>query len=153
MAPSTKIALSLVASAALVVPAASAQLITEGGRTFTATLSGANEIPPRAETATGEFSVTVNLRQKRLCYELEVQGFDPADPGDMLVGAHIHEGTATENGPIRVHLSLPTDGDSSGCVDNLPTRLLAQIWARPEQYYVNVHTNTFPGGAIRGQLG
>ena len=142
----------LLAAGAMLATSASAQLITDGGRTFTADLTSAQEVPPRTETATGEFTVTVNVQQRRLCYELEVTGFDPADTGDTLVGAHIHVGAAGTNGPIVVHLALPTDGDSEACVD-ITARLAAQIWARPQQYYVNVHTEEFPGGAIRGQLG
>jgi len=31
--------------------------------------------------------------------------------------------------------------------------LAAAIVANPSDYYVNVHTPAYPGGAIRGQLG
>ena len=154
MAPKAQLALSflaaatLIGSAAAVSSTASAQLITEGGRTFTATLSGANEVPSTTETGTGRGIVAVNVRQKRLCYDLEVTGLED----ETLVGAHIHRGPAGVNGPVVVPLALPSDGDSDGCVD-ISARLAAQIWARPEQYYINVHTSEFPAGAIRGQLG
>jgi hypothetical protein len=30
--------------------------------------------------------------------------------------------------------------------------LIRAILRRPRRFYVNVHTNDFPGGAVRGQL-
>ena len=62
--------------------------------------------------------------------------------------------TAGENGPIVVTLAPPSSGDpgvSGACVAVDP-ELLDDILQHPAQYYVNVHTAAFPGGALRGQL-
>ena len=49
-------------------------------------------------------------------------------------------------------LAPPANGSSQGCV--AVTRELAlEIIRRPADYYVNVHNQPFPGGALRGQLG
>jgi hypothetical protein len=54
------------------------------------------------------------------------------------------------------------DGDSADCVTEgesiagVPifkgTQTAADVLAHPGDYYVNVHTADFPGGAVRGQL-
>jgi CHRD domain len=50
-----------------------------------------------------------------------------------------------------VPLTPPTSGVSSGCTSADPN-LIKAIIQHPENYYVNVHTAEFPGGALRGQL-
>lgn len=83
-----------------------------------------------------------------VCYVVEVAKIAPA------TAAHIHEAPAGENGPVVVTLSPPTDGTSAGCVDTGDADLAADITLREsENYYVNVHNDRYPGGAVRGQLG
>ena len=61
------------------------------------------------------------------------------------------------NGPlatqIAVPLALPTPftGSATGCATVLRA-LVKQILVHPENFYVNVHTTTYPGGAISGTL-
>lgn len=79
---------------------------------------------------------------------------------DNLAGAtaaHIHSGVSGLNGGIVVNLTPPVPpaganpGASSGCV-LAPVATVNAIRADPTRYYVNVHNNAFPAGAIRGQL-
>ena len=44
-----------------------------------------------------------------------------------------------------------TDWTVQACTTADPV-LLGKVAANPRDYYVNVHTPTFPGGEIRGQL-
>lgn len=92
-----------------------------------------------------------------LCYVLLVDKIEPA------MAAHIHEGAAGTNGPVVANLAAPADGDAADCLTEgetgpgttpkFPTgENVADILANPDDYYVNVHNATYPGGAIRGQL-
>jgi hypothetical protein len=84
-----------------------------------------------------------------ICYELSVRNLTVAP-----FAAHIH-GVAgrTEFAGIVVPLTPPAGatGTSTACVA-VEAGLLAAIIADPGSYYVNVHTSTFPGGEVRGQL-
>ncbi len=51
-----------------------------------------------------------------------------------------------------VPLGAPTDGRSSGCIQNMDPTLLRAILRSPRDYYVNVHNADYPAGALRGQL-
>ncbi|WP_194409474.1 CHRD domain-containing protein [Microbacterium cremeum] len=96
--------------------------------------------------AHGFFSYTIDGDE--FCYTLEVEGLTaPA------VAAHIHVAPRKVAGPIVVPLIVPnaTTFDISGCTTADPA-VLAAIAANPRDYYVNVHTPTYPGGEVRGQL-
>ena len=138
--------LSLLA-AALSASVASAAVPTFAGRTFTVALTGAAEEPHDGDPdATGTAVITVNLGQGTFCYQLTVSGLDP------VIGAHLHVITNPDRtGPVAIPLASPTTGQSSGCIQ-VDRALLLEILRNPEQYYVNVHTTTFPAGAIRGDL-
>jgi uncharacterized protein (TIGR03437 family) len=83
-----------------------------------------------------------------------------------LTGMHIHKGAAGVNGPITIGTDLGTGGATPaqaglnliskqanvlpGSQAGLDT--LNDLLQDPSQYYVNLHTTDFPGGAIRAQL-
>jgi len=136
---------------------------------FTATLSGANEVPAVTTPATGTATLTVNGDQ--INYTVNV-----ADLQNAVV-SHIHIAPAGQNGPVRLNLCgtgdpLPdctsgtgvlatgsngtTVGDPAITFDSLVSAI------RAGNAYVNVHTSTpgctagdpgcNPGGEIRGQI-
>jgi small ligand-binding sensory domain FIST len=74
-------------------------------------------------------------------------------PG-TIVAAHIHPGVRGQaNAPIQ---PLQLTGAERGIIVEgsfVNPTLLAQMQANPEAFYVNVHTNVCPAGALRGQLG
>lgn len=151
MSPKNSILLSFAGSAALIATAAIAAPVSESGKRLTTALTGASEVPPNTETATGTATIWVNAGQQRVCWEITTTGpFSAGTTG--ITGAHIHSAPAGINGPIVVPLSATIDGTTTGCAD--VTRDLADSIRRaPQAFYVNVHTNLRPGGAIRGQLG
>src|SRR6266545_707188 len=95
-----------------------------------------------ATTGSGTATVTIRLGKAELCFTLTVSGLTD------VTAAHIHRGSSSA---IVVPLTAPTSGTSSGCV-TVEKALLQEILANPGAFYVNVHTTTFPGGQIRGDL-
>jgi hypothetical protein len=71
---------------------------------------------------------------------------------------HIHRGAVGVNGPVVVPLfaapaGLPTSVSGIvGIVTGAPPAVLADVTAHPGDWYTNLHTAAFPGGAVRGQL-
>lgn len=155
MTPKVTTFLSLAAAMGL-ISAAFAAPVSEGGRKFSTDLTGEAEVtsagvPNQGDlTATGSARVIVNPGQSRVCWEITT-GDDFTAGTTLIVGAHIHVGASTTTGPVVVPLTATIDGTSTGCA-NVTRELADAIRKTPENYYVNVHTNLFPAGAIRGQL-
>jgi hypothetical protein len=118
----------------------------QGGRRLTTSLSGAAEVPgPGDPDGTGTAVITLNQGQDQVCFELTVSNIAPA------TAAHIHEGAVGQAGGVVVTLTPPTSGSSKDCV-SADAALIKAIRQNPEKYYVNVHNQDFPDGAVRGQL-
>ncbi len=146
--PFAALLLAALVALALASPALAAKLggADQGGRQLATALTGEEEVPgPGDLDGSGFATVTVNPGQGVLCYELSVSGIAPA------TAAHIHEAPPGEAGDVVVGLEPPTDGSSSGCVE-VDRALAKAILKNPENYYVNVHNEEFPLGALRGQL-
>jgi hypothetical protein len=142
-------------AAAVALPAvmpADAQQVAPGTTLLQSTLAGLREVGPDGALGAGDRdgvgSTIVEVADGRLCFTINVVGVElPA------VAAHIHEAEAGVNGAIVVPLTAPgADGRSSGCVDDVDPALLDRITADPAGFYVNVHSTSFPNGAVRGQL-
>ena len=115
---------------------------------LTATLSGAGEVPtPGDPDATGTATVNIDVDKTEICYEVRAQKID------RPVAMHIHQAEAGQSGPVVVPLNTPsaTDTTTTGCT-NAEATLISRIAANPGDFYVNVHTDTYPQGAVRGQL-
>ena len=118
----------------------------EAGRRLHASLDGTTEVPgPGNLSAFGTAILSVNLGQERVCFDVQLAELD--DP----TGVHIHEGAAGEAGDVVVSLTGASDGELAGCATAEPDVLNALL-TNPSGFYVNVHTEEFPAGAIRGQL-
>lgn len=135
IAPVTALAL-----AALVAGASPAAAVT---RTFTVVMTGGEETPVGDLDGSGFARFSVNTDTDRICYVIRVSGIAPS------FAAHIHRAPRGEPGPVVVPLRSPTRGRASGCVTDSDADAIA---ADPANYYVNVHNEPFPGGALRAQL-
>ncbi len=120
---------------------------------FFANLQGKNEISPttgkrRAGDMDGTGGATVLVKGDQLCFAVTVKGI--GTPNAM----HIHKARAGKNGDVVVPLTHPTAGDpgaSAGCV-TVAGDVAEDIQKHPRGFYVNVHTEDYPAGALRGQL-
>jgi hypothetical protein len=107
-----------------------------------AEMTGAEEVPgPGDPDGKGTATVVVDDAANTVCFELTYSGLG------KVTAAHIHTGAKGVAGPPAVTLK----GDK-GCVDVDPTTVKA-LRDDPGSHYVNIHTDEFPKGAIRGQLG
>ena len=121
---------------------------------FFVVLSGANERPVPATTSdlTGTAKVRINFDTKVVCWKLDYQ------TSQTVIASHIHHGSAGAAGPVTFGFFNPPPSATvinTGCRQAVtPNELatVAGIAADPSNYYVNVHTTKFPGGAGRGQL-
>jgi hypothetical protein len=111
---------------------------------LTATLTGAKEIGGGAPGGKGTFSAT--FKSGQLCYTLKFSKLPSP------VAAHIHKGTAKQNGNIVVDLKPAFAGGKAAKCVPVKASLAAAIRKKASGYYVNIHTQKFPAGAARGQL-
>jgi hypothetical protein len=145
-----RVLLVLTVIAAVAVTASTTGAATIASTTFTSALSGPG--------GTGTAVVKVNPGGK-ICYLIDVTlttpGDMPQEPAPGLGNAHIHY---LSTGGIAVDLETTFEalGDgmfvASGCV-RADRDLVRDILLNPDQYYVNIHTVAFPGGAVSGSLG
>ena len=111
-----------------------------------ARLSGDQEVPAVAGTASGTSAITVDRASRAL-----VGHINTSDLGDA-VAAHIHQAFAGANGPIIVNFTQDTANASHWSATGV-TLSQAQFDAMlAAGTYVNAHTPAHQGGAVRGQL-
>lgn len=118
-----------------------------------ASLLGANEIGEDGEKGAGdedgEGSLALSAGGTSICYAYVVKAIDTP------IGAHIHQAKAGKNGDIVLPLGVAVSGDPgtfTECLQDQDEALIEDIVEHPAKYYVNVHTEPYPAGAIRGQL-
>jgi CHRD domain len=117
--------------------------------TFTVPLSGPG--------GSGTAFLAINPGGK-VCYVITVAlttpGDVPQEPAPGLGNAHIHD---VPTGGIAIHLdsTFTALGDgmfiAADCVRG-DKDVVRDVLAHPDQYYVNVHTASFLGGAVSGTL-
>lgn len=128
----------------LLVPALPA---AAAGAPLFASLDGPSEVPgPGDRDGRGIALIHLDSQAGEVCWFLFVRRIAPA------TAAHIHRGSPTVAGPVVVALSAPNaHGLAHGCTE-ASSDLIAEIRNNPVAFYVNVHNQDYPAGAVRGQL-
>jgi hypothetical protein len=137
-------------------------------RSFSASLSGYEEVPAVSSAGYGRFHAKLDPSETSLTYELTYSDLE----GTTTTMAHIHFGQPGANGGVSVWLcgggGKPACPAGSGTLSGVLTaadvvgpssqgidpgefgELLEAM--REGMTYVNIHTNKHTGGEIRGQI-
>lgn len=122
------------------------KMMPESGVKLMTELNPQSEVPGPGDTdGSGLFEARLNPGSGQMCYEIKV------DDLDDVTGAHIHRGVEGVAGPVLVTFAKLDDGKVSDCL-TIDSDLAKEINREPNSFYVNVHTDEFPAGAIRGQI-
>lgn len=119
--------------------------------TYTLNMDGAQEFPdPGDQDGFGSGTITLDDTTGDISWDFTYENI--ADPTAM----HIHgpNGSRGESAGVFIGLGVETTG-GAGTLINMTTadpNDVAQVLADPTDFYVNIHNEDFPPGAIRGQL-
>lgn len=116
---------------------------------FTARLDGSQGPSPSSAAGTGSGSIFIAPDRKSLRYDVTV-----SDLTGPATAAHFHNAPAGANGGAVFGIDLASNHASGEWSDAsavpLTGAIVEEIFAG--NYYVNVHTASFPAGELRGQL-
>jgi hypothetical protein len=113
---------------------------------LTANMTPDEEVPQKGPAgATGSGTLDLKPDTNEVCYTFVSQGLT-----DPLTAGHIHKGAKGVAGDVFIDLKV-TAGKLQGCVPAESAKIQA-VLADPQGYYVNLHTQSNPMGAVRGQL-
>jgi hypothetical protein len=142
--------IALLATAGLLGALAVPAFVSAAAVVLVSDMSGKKEIPgPGDKDGRGAGEFKLKAKRGRVCFLIEYEKIQAPFAG------HIHKGDKANAGPIKVTLFDDPDGARSpieGCAKKVKSRLIRRIAKDPKSYYVNLHNEEFPDGAIRGQL-
>jgi CHRD domain/Secretion system C-terminal sorting domain len=114
------------------------------------TLSGRNENPANASTATGTIDGIFDPWSRVIAFRVEFSGLTV-----NASAAHFHSAPAGTNGPVVVDFvsqGFPVGVKSGEFVKVLTLTETQAVDLMNGNIYVNIHNPSFPGGEIRGQI-
>ena len=112
---------------------------------FEATLTGANEVPPNNSTATGTAEVRLNEAANTITWKVLFSGLSGPATGGHIHGPAGPDQNAGVQVPFGNLVAQPIAGEA-----RITPEQVNQLTSG--QWYVNIHSQRFPGGEIRGQL-
>jgi hypothetical protein len=110
---------------------------------YSVALDGAQETPPNNSPATGSATIVIDTAANTLSYTVAYTGLTAPE-----TAAHIH-GFAPRGTAAGVLFPLPAGNPKAGVItyaEAQEANILAGLT------YINIHSSTFPGGEIRGQI-
>ncbi len=121
---------------------------------LTARLNGANEVPtpggPAVNDPNGHARAYVKIQGNQVSFGLKWRNIAAPTAG------HIHAGGTRVNGPVNVgffgQALAPSVRAAVGTVTVADAAVIESLKKNPGQFYANIHTAEFPGGAVRGQF-
>lgn len=136
---------ALVAAAVMALAGCSVLQPTAHLAAFSTQMTGMNEVPPVATSASGWVDAMLDKNTLLLRWKLSYTGLSgPA------TGGHFHgPGAIGTNASIALSFKEPVKSPLEGRATLTPAQaadLLAGNW------YANIHTQAHPGGEVRGQL-
>ncbi len=123
------------------------QLKVESDYGFRAYIDSLQEVPATSSRGTGVGVFNLSIDKRELTVNVTV---------DSLIGtltaAHLHWGKPGVAGPVAINLTSMINGNNiKGKIStSLPTELLQAVMN--DSVYVNIHSDSIPGGEIRGNL-
>ena len=109
-------------------------------------LSGAQEVPAVATTASGEAELLLDTRTNMARWTVRYTGLS-----GPVSGAHLHGPAGPgRNAGVQVPISVPPAGGELRGQARLDPQQANELASG--QWYVNLHTARHPEGEIRGQL-
>jgi len=141
---------------------ATQQIQAQEGKMIITFLSGKDEVPPTESNASAWAKFQSVDNGSQLSYWVSIVGLKE------ITGAHIHKGSEGQNGDIVTVLSeaksaeggnetislrgnITKDGLQGPLEGKEVSDLVSQM--KNSSIYVNVHTDEYKDGAIRGQIG
>ena len=117
--------------------------------TFQAILSGSQEVPANASTATGFGTVVLNAAKTQITVNESWSGLSAA-----ASASHIHgpAGVGTNNNVIFGFTGVPAATSGSIPQQTFAINATQVSYLENGFLYMNIHNANFPGGEIRGQL-
>ena len=169
----SKTRVSLLLASALLLVSAAVPAQAQGG-TATARLRGIEEVPALSTPGGGEFEATINANETEIQYRLHYFNVE-----GTVTQSHLHFAQKSVNGGIMIFLCSNLGNGPAGtqpCPTTRDVTITGTIHASdviggassqgvaPGELfsairgiklgvvYANVHSDVFPGGAIRGQV-
>jgi len=112
-------------------------------------LKSSHQVPSNKLDSSAVAKIKLNLKTGELRGRIKLNGLD-------ATVAHIHQGYAGENGPVIASFQAATNHHGNEKAD----LVLMSTQLNPSQiellkdgaYYINVHSQAYPNGAVRGQI-